>query len=145
MLKMMKMKINYQFFEANNLLVQRFTGDWSTEHYEHYVDYSMEIIDMKKIKKIFTDLREIDLQAAMEDEEKIRKIRNKIPNLDYLNIHLVINPVSTAISHLYQEKFVSTGLSYKYCSTIEHAIKLLGLDYSIGEMENVLKSLKNHY
>jgi hypothetical protein len=142
---MAKMKIYYQFLEDKNLLIHKFLGAWSTEHYENYIDMSINTLNMNNIKKIFTDLREIDLETTLEDEENIRRIRNKITNTDYLNVHLVVSPLTTAISHIYQEKFVAEGLNYKYCSTTEQALKLLDLDFGIDEMENLLKSLENQF
>jgi hypothetical protein len=141
----MKMTIYYQFFDDQNLLIQKFIGDWSTEIYEQYIGLSRTTIDMKKIERILTDMRDVNLKSALEDEEKLIHIRNTIPNTRFINIYLVENPLSTALAHLYQEKLTASGLNYNYCSTVEHAIKLLNLDMSIHEMDQRIKLLNQQY
>jgi deoxyxylulose-5-phosphate synthase len=139
------MKIRYQFFQDHNLLIQKYVGEWSTLHYEEFVDLLLSGNEIKKTEKILTDLREINLKFAIADEEYIKGIRNKIPYTHFNNIHLVENPLSTAIAHLYQEQFVAEGLNYNYCSTMLRAIELLSLKLTVDEMENRLKSLENQY
>jgi hypothetical protein len=142
---MIKMKIYYEFFEDQNLLIQKFLGDWSTEIYEKYIEVSLKTIDINKIEKILTDMRQVNLKPAADDEAKLIGIRNAIPNKHFINIYLVENPLTTAMSHIYQEKLMAAGLKYNYCSTMEQALKLLDLDIDVHEMEQRIKTIQHQY
>ena len=61
----------------------------------------------------------------------------------WIQVLLVDRPDSTASVALYKERLLKKGFHCNYCSTIECALTLLGLNEDIDEMEEVLKTLKN--
>ncbi len=72
----------------------------------------------------------------------IVKLREEYIQKKYTIVHLVEDPIVTAQSHLYQEKLKEKALKYNYCSTIEYAVQLLGLEYTRSEMENIIENLE---
>ena len=139
------MKMSYQFIEDYNLLIQKGSGEWSTEHYIKYIDTILNNKKMVNVTKIFSDLRNINLEKAFQDINLLADLRDKIINLDYTNVHIVSNPISTAIAHLYQDKLISKGFNYNYCSTVKTALILLNLDISENEMEALLNKIENQF
>jgi hypothetical protein len=139
------MNIFYQFFSKDNLLIQKFVGVWSTEKYEAYLNVSTNIIEVNKIEKILTDLREAEINSDVDDIKNLIRIRHKISNNQFTNVQVVSSPMSTVAACLYQEELTNIGYKYHYCSTIGHAIKLLDLNISAVEMEKTLKELKFKY
>ncbi len=138
------MNISFQIFEEQNLLIQRFAGEWSTKKYELYVDYSIKDAKLQQVSKILTDMRDLVLPTNLTAIDEIAQIRIKVPIKRYLNIHLVTHPTLTALTHIYhQESLPNEGIEYKYCSTLDFAIKLLKLDLPEGEIENRLRNLSN--
>ena len=51
--------------------------------------------------------------------------------------------MNTVTTHLYTSAQITKGLKYDNCSTIELAIKLLGVDLSEIEIEQFLENLEN--
>ena len=139
------MEIQYQIIKEKHLLVQKYVGDFSIEHYATYINILIKEPEWKYVKKILTDLREANLDLALVDLDKLIKIRDKIIRKKYLNVFLVDQPVSTAITHIYQDSLVKKEYDYKYCSTIKYALGLLELNENINEMERILKNLQNRF
>jgi hypothetical protein len=139
------MKIYYEFFENKSLLIQKFIGVWSIEQYERYMDMASNIPEIICLQKILTDFRDIIINSEVSDIDNLIRIRNKIQNNNYINIHLVCDPISTVTAYLYQEKLNQKGHLYKYCSTISQAIKLLEIDVTEIILESKIKNLKNQF
>jgi hypothetical protein len=138
------MDIFYQIFEKENLIIQKFTGQWDINKYEFYISLSIQTIDYKNIKKVLTDLREVEMKTIFNDIENIKLLRNKLLIKQFLNVHLVTSPIPTAFSALYKEKSNGKkGITIEYCSTIQYAIQLLNIQMSIEEMESKISSLEN--
>ncbi len=141
------MEVRYQFFEEHNLLIHKFFGEFSIEHYEKYIDISTaQHIDVRKIQKIFTDLRDLE-DSPLPDKienlvDNLLRIREKVKMKSIKNIFLVNKPLTTAIVSLYQDKQLSRGFDYKICSTLKYAIHYLGLNYTEKEMEFIIQNLK---
>jgi len=139
------MEIRYQFIEKDNLHIQKYIGDFSIEHYLSFMKMIVTNKQWKNIDKVLTDLVDTDLQKAYESLDSLIKFRINNISQKYYNVFLVANPQTTAITHLYQKRLKNNKLAYDYCSTIEHAIDLLELDYSIIEMNMKINSLENRY
>lgn len=139
------MLIRYQIFANENLLVQKFAGKWDIDHYEAYVNMSLEKLDLKSVKKIMTDLREIDVSFLVKDIKRLIQIRKKIAIKDFLNIYIVDDPASTVMAHLYQDALQEEGYRYQYCSTVFQAVRLLALSYTGFQAEEILKNLKHKF
>lgn len=137
------MIIYHQFIENENLLIQKACGEWSTEYYIKYVDTVFRHKKMINVKKILSDLREVNLEKALKDVGLLVELRDKMINLDYLSIVVINSPKATAVTHLYQEEVTSKGFDQNYCSTLDKALRLLSLNISEKEMENILEKIKN--
>ena len=70
------------------------------------------------------------------------ELRNKMIKLDYLSVVLIDNPMSTTVTHLYQERVISEGYDHTYCSTMKKAFSLLSLNMSENEMEDILNKIE---
>ena len=138
------MKIYYEFIEDHNLLIQKASGEWSTKDYIDYINTTLNNKKMIHVKKIFSDLRDVNLENAYKDIGLLIDLREKMINLDYINVNIVNSPNSTVVTHLYQDQIAQKGFrNHHYCSTINTALTLLGLDMSDHEMEAILKKIKN--
>lgn len=136
------MRINYEFIEDYNLLIQKAYGEWSTEYYINYIKTTLNNKKMLNVKKIFSDLRNINLEEAFKEIDKLIELRESMINLNYTNVNVVNSPTSTVVSHLYQDKLAQKGFNnHHYCSTIKTAIELLDLDISESEMNTLLKKI----
>ena len=137
------MEIKYEFFENENLLIQKYIGDFSIEHYKEFVVFLLKTKEWKSVKKIFSDFRNINLSLALENLDKLTKYRDETVKTKYFNVFLVDNPDNTVTANLYQEKL--NKYDYSYCSTISYTINLLGLNKSEVELECIIKDLKNQF
>ena len=99
----------------------------------------------KNIDKVLTDMTDANLQSALDRLGKLIEFRIDSVDQEYYNVFLVADPQTTAITHLYQKRLKDYNLAYDYCSTIEHAIELLELDYSTIEMKMKINSLENRH
>jgi hypothetical protein len=140
------MKIVYQYFDEGSFLIQKFSGVWSFDRYEQYVVMGRERLEISKIRKILTDLREVSysLQKGMlnRDLSRMLSIRNMLPERNFLNIHLVTSPILTIISDRYQANYAADlQTHYGYCSTIEYARHYLNLPYKESELKEMIENL----
>ena len=139
------MEIQYQFFKEDNLLVQKYIGDFSIEDHMTYINNLLKNPKCKCIKKVFSDFRKIKPDLTLEIIEKLTKFRIETIRKKYLNVFLVDNPESTVIAHLYQQKLLNYNYcrtTYEYCSTIDYAINLLKLSETKIKMGDILNNLK---
>jgi len=103
------MKVYYKFIKHENLLLQKATGVWSTKQYVNYVETVYQNEKMNDVKKIITDLRQIDLKRALDDVDFLIELREKIINLNYLSVVIINDPIATVVTHLYQRKVNKDG------------------------------------
>ncbi|RLD56030.1 MAG: hypothetical protein DRJ05_11965 [Bacteroidetes bacterium] len=139
------MEIQYQVISEKKLLIQRYIGVYSLEHYCTYMNDLIKKDEWKCVQKVLTDLREVNLEHAFENLTKLIDFRDKVVIKKYRNVFLVDNPFSTATVHLYQNELNNKEYDYKYCSTIEKAIQLLKLNESEKEFEFKLRNLENQF
>ncbi len=139
------MKIQYQLISEKEMLVQKYIGNFSFEHYSAYMDQLMKKADWKCVKKVLTDLREANLKLAYENLDKLTEFRDKVVKKKYINVFLVDKPSSTVTVHLYQDSLINKEYNYKYCSTIESALSLLQLSESKKELEFMLNNMEDQF
>ena len=136
------MIIHYQILGDHELLVQKCIGDFSVEHFTSYLKELVQHKDWDLVTKLVVDYRECNLEPAIEDTEKVAKIRKQILIKDIFMVLLVNSPVNTAAIHLYKEDLNYESGSY-FCSTTDHALKLLRIDHSEKELEDLFTQLEN--
>jgi len=136
-----EMKIEYQFFLENKLLIQKYYGNFCLEEYSAYVNYMLKKEEWLSVEKILTDIRDIDLEVALEFLNEMSKIRRKVIQKKYLNVFLVDSINNTVFAHLYQ-KIQSKKYNYFHCSTIEYAMQLLNINKTAEEVEHIISNLK---
>jgi len=138
------MEIYFRIYQEQQLLIHQFNGLWSTQEYIDYVRISQKNPEMIFVKKILTDIRKLNfesIESILKDlEEKIYYIAQQTGK-NYLNVHLVNDPVNVAVIHLYQEMLKKYN-TYFYCTTIEQSIRLLNLPFTKLETENLLHHLQ---
>lgn len=139
------MLIRYQIFDNENLLVQKISEKWDIDHYEAYIDMSLEKLNLQSVQKIMTDLREINVSFLVKDIQRLIRIREKIAIRDFVNVYIVDDPASTVMAHLYQDQLRKEGYNYQYCSTVFQALRLLALPYTENEMQLIIKKLKHTF
>ena len=135
------MEINYRIFKDNNLIIQKFKGNWSNKDFEDLLKRLGNDPDWKCVKIGLTDLREGTFeQDDIENILMAANIRKELLHEMPYNVLLVDKPISTALVHLYAEEFKTTK-QYAYCSSVSHAIKKLEISETKEEIENILKDL----
>lgn len=139
------MQIQYQIFKKNNLKIHKFSGLFSIDIYNAYMNEIINKTDWKNVKRVITDLRDCSFNINLEDIQKLVLFRDKVVKKKYRNIFIVNNPTSTAIVHLYQQDLLKKKYDYEYCSTVEHAIELLELEEFNEEIVFAITNLKNKF
>ncbi|MBN1599384.1 MAG: hypothetical protein JW894_13910 [Bacteroidales bacterium] len=134
------MKIKYQIFKDKNLLVLKYLGNYSVDHFRKFALQLIQEPEWKYVEKVLADYRETNPEAAVDKLEEIAKIRREIIRKDVLVVFLVDKPSSTVPIHLYVEDLPDNN---KYCSTLSRAIELLKIKESVNHLEDILKNLNN--
>jgi len=144
------MKIKYQVFDDENLLIQQYSGIFSIQEYQAYTSHIIEYITTKLIKKVLVDFREItfsdmtvqfteNLNKALEVRKKINE--NELKNKDIILVFWVNKPLPTVIAHLFSKNFKN----YNYCSTKETIIEKLTLPEYFDDLESIINDLENTF
>lgn len=142
------MKIYFQTFNNEKLLIQRFEGEWSTSIYKEYIIDKSQTVLQNNISKILTDLRNVNMPIVFKENnfiEELVNIRKLIPRTNFRNAQLVSQPISTVMAHLYQQDQAQLQPQYIYCSTLSYALNFLNLEISEDEMENMILNLSNKF
>jgi aspartyl/asparaginyl-tRNA synthetase len=134
------MKIKYEFINEENLLIQKYIGEFSFNDYMDYINIILEKDDWNNVEKILSDFRSIDLDNAINELDKLVNLRKETIKKNYKNVFLTNNPNTTVFAHLYQNSL--DRYNYNYCSTIDYAIKILDLKISDKKLENIIDNLK---
>ncbi|MBP1672287.1 MAG: hypothetical protein H6Q25_102 [Bacteroidetes bacterium] len=138
------MTIYFQFFEAENLFLQRFVGKWKSNIYEDFILANANQ-ETNKIRKIATDFRELIIPPDLNDLNILRNITKKIELQDYFNIQIVNDPIMTAVAQLYQITDKPQNVNYDICSTLQYAINFLNIDMTPHELEQRFKNLTGKF
>lgn len=137
------MTINYQIIKEENLLLLKFSGEWSIDDYKNSLEKFVQIENFDMIHKVLSDFREALYDFASNQIQELAELREKIIKKKYRHVRIVNNPISTALAHLYHEELNARGFLDSYCSTVEHAVKLLKLNVDAEKIEKILNNLKN--
>ena len=144
------MKIKYQVFDNEDLLIQQYSGIFSIEKYQAYTRHIIEYITTKSIKKVLIDFREItfsdmtvqfteNLNKALEVRKKINE--NELKNKEITLVFWVNKPIPTVIALLFSKSFKN----YNYCSTEETIVEKLTLPDYFNDLENIVNNLENTF
>ena len=133
----------YKILKKQNLLVQKYEGRFCFDDlFEHIKKVALDP-DWRKVDKVITDLRGVDLEIFYKEMEKFLNFRETNIAKPYMNVFIVDSPLATAVAHLYKSKLNSEINQYEYCSTVQYAISYLGLgkeeDMITRELENLQK------
>lgn len=139
------MKIHYQIFKAQRLMVQKYLGSFSFDHYKKFMLELINKPEWNYVEKVLTDAREVDPTNAFENLDALVKFREEVIKRNYLNVFLIDTPLSTITTHLYQEQLQEKDYDYKYCSTIDYALDTLELGISADDMEDIIMNLEHRY
>lgn len=133
------MKLRYQYFENEKLLIFCFRDNFSLDLYQKAAQLSKENF-WKNIKSILVDLRHVRLENKKLLIKELIQIRNNSNFGGYKMAYLVDDPKILVNLHLYIENNKSSD--YKYFSTLLAAISHLNLFLPVNEIEERIKNLK---
>lgn len=136
------MKIDYKILPELNLLIQKYSHDFSIDTYTDYMYKIMEMPEWQNITKVLTDVRDIDPTEALRNVKFLRRFREEIIKRNYLNVFIVNTPSATATAHIYQEDLVKKDYGYKYFSSLETALEELEVKDHYKEIEEILEGYK---
>ena len=146
------MVIKYQIFKEENLLIQKFLGDFSFEEYMRYTWSIMHHPLASYVKKILIDFRTLNFQHFPEDTNndltKTIELRRNIKKSeqiknDYLHAFWVDKPLPTVIAHLFIDRF--PDMKYHYCSAEANIIKALEISPDFGKLDEIIENLENYF
>ncbi len=146
------MRIKYQFYKNEGLLIQKFIGSLSIEYYIQYTRFVMEKYNAEKIDKVLNDFREMEIDEMADDffdnVDKMTDIRknihnNEIKRNDINVVFWVDKPLPTVIAHLFIKNF--RNINYYYCSTADNAFEILKINKDFGSLENAINNLENTF
>lgn len=133
------MKIYFQYFENEKLLIFSFKGNFSIDLYQKSAQLSKEDF-WKNIKSILLDLRSFHINNKNLIINELNNIRENSDFGGYKVAYLVNDPKILANLHLYIEN--NKKSEYKYFSTLPAAINHLNLLLPVIEIEQRIKNLK---
>ncbi len=139
------MKIKYQIFPEQRFIIIKPLGDFNIDHYTEYSNHIVKDPHWNNIDKMLTDIRDLNTEKIHHYLDKMAEIRRDVYKRDYINVFIVDTPISTAISHLYQNFLTPFNFRYKYCSTIKETMKSLNLNFTEEYTEELIKNLSNSY
>jgi hypothetical protein len=147
------MRIRYEFFEREHLLIQEFSGLFSLPFYKKNMGQIYQSLKTKDIKKVLIDFRELiftdlidnypeDFHESLEKVVEYKKQFNKTDNrISEVTLVLwVEKPLPTVIAHIFVSSFA--GMDYNYCSTIDKVVDIIGLGPEFNLLEKI-ENLKN--
>ncbi len=147
------MQIKYQIFEKENLLVQKFTGNYSVETYIWYNNYIMGNPAMKSINQVLIDFRDVvfddnipdDFEDKMDLITEIRKNarNNEMKREDVKVVFWVDKPIHAVIAHIFKDSF--SHLDYEYCFTIKSVLNTIKVPEHLNDLESIVKNLENTF
>ncbi|PLX10076.1 MAG: hypothetical protein C0597_17385 [Marinilabiliales bacterium] len=135
------MKIRYKIIKDKKLLILKFEGAWSIDDYKISLKKVIQNADYESVHKVLSDFRNVSVEEALSQLKELAEIREKTIQKKYQHVRVVNGPLSTVIALLYREELTKRGYLDEYCSTLEHAIKLLGLKENVSEIEELLNNL----
>ena len=139
------MEVRYQIFPEEGLLIQQYLSDWNLNTYVEYFSEVMSHPDYHKVTKVFSDVTSIDLLTPYKELQQLIDFRQNRIRSKYFNVHLISNSTNTAFVLLYQQQLKEKGYDYEYCSTLEKAMMLLNLPFTLHEMEHRLENLEERF
>jgi len=146
------MKIAYQFFEKENLIIQRFIGEFSFEKYISYIQSKTKEYNPASVKKVLNDFRDLEIKEESDDffmnVEKMTEIRkninkNKILTDSITVVFWVDKPLPTVIAQLFIKNL--RNKNYLYCSSVNKILEILDLPGEFKNLKYINNNLINTY
>lgn len=138
------MDVKFQFFKEENLLIQKYIGEFSIVDYQNYIDKALIFPERKETFKVLSDFSETNFENAVGLIEELSVIRSEKLKRNFYNVMVVPEPQSMVFATLYQmnqEPEHNCGV----CSTLGEAINLLGLNLKTSIIEDWIFNLQNEY
>jgi len=132
--------IRYDFFEEDTLIIVQYPEIIEKDQIISFMEFVYHRIQNKKLKKILIDFRNCKPNFGIGNLGEIKNARVKF--YDGLpTVYLVTNSIETAYTLYFAEHFNQI----KICSTIDFAIKLLDLNTSNKELEEMIGTLSKQF
>ena len=143
------MLVNYKILKDKNLLIQQYVGDFSIKDYVSYVYKVKKHPELKHVKYILTDIRDVkriftkdgeDSAKTIKKMEWLIKLRNHIMKNKnkYKSAFLISNSENTVAIHLYQKGEDAKNITSTYCTTLDAALEFLELTEDKDEIVSEL-------
>lgn len=147
-----RLRIHYQIIDKENLLIQKFSGQFSFEVYSKYTLHLMNENDLSTITRVLIDFRELTIGTNLSSiKQQIKKVadfrktiqQKEIRRNDIKQIFWVENPIPTAIAKIFVNNF--PHLNYQICSSLPSVLKQLTLSADDFDLESITAKLKNEF
>ncbi len=136
--------ISYEFFDHQKLVLIRFDGEISEHDLVELIPFMLQKAKKSSMKMVINDLRNAILNFDLKSMEKIIEVRYSGAKYysGFKVIFLIDTILQTTYSVLLSEKLKPVESNIIICSTLEYAIKSLGLHIDKPELENKLENLR---
>jgi hypothetical protein len=145
-------KVKFQLFEKEGLLIQKFAGPFSMEIYQRYNQYLMTNPLLRCVSRVLNDFRDIVIDSGIEDfdghvqrvaEFRRNVTKNQIKRNDVTVVFWVDKPFPTVIVQLFKE-FLADQHS-EYCSSHKSLIEVLKLPSHLQNLDDIINNLSNTF
>jgi len=140
--------IKYGFFEQNSFLIVKYYGVIDKPYLSFFMDHIFSNTDKLILRKAIVDARDADFDFRLKDVKDIFNLRmfhSKGFSNSLKAVHIVKEAKETVFTTLYVNDIPKKVLDVEICSTLEYAIRYLGLKTSIIELEERINNLPDEF
>ena len=146
------MEITYQIFEAEKLLVQKYSGPLDFQKYVRFTQHLSKYFNSIKVNSVIIDFRHVYFDGESEqfsaNIDRMIALRKKIheaePKVrDSRAVFWVDKPMPTAVAQMVTRSYSPT--SFTFCSTAREILRITNLPESFADLENIVSNLENTF
>jgi hypothetical protein len=150
------MEIKYQFIEAENLLIQKFSGIFLLEEYIEYNEFIRPVYALPAMQKELYDYRELligdqNQNVPINFDWKLKQVieiskdilKKELKDRKVKLVFWVDKPLSTAAVNLFVKSFPDQN--YHFCTTGSAVVSILQIPALKNNLEYIIANLENKY
>jgi hypothetical protein len=137
--------IKYNYFDQDRFVIISYSGTIHKAHLVSFMDFLYRRTNKISLVKALSDFRSAEIAFDLNDLRDILKLRVEY-SAGFSNslqaVYLVQESKETAFTTFYSNYLPQNVSNVKVCSTVDYAIRHLGLNYSIQEIEDLIQNLE---
>ena len=140
--------IKFNYYDKDKFLIIKYSGIIDKPTLVSFMDFIFLRTDKISLEKVLNDFRNASIAFDLRDLPDILKLRVNYSEgfkNSLLAVYLVQEVKETVFTTLYAKEVPPNISKVKICSTIEFAIKLLGLSMTPEELESKINNLVSEF